>query len=47
MSDVGLDDLRSELSRLEAEEVKLSEIRRRLHRRVDSLRTRLGELQSV
>jgi len=74
MSEPSIDELRSELTRLEAEEVKLSEIRRRLqhqidfgyakettrarerevsderkelHRRIDSLRARLGELQNV
>jgi hypothetical protein len=74
MSEAEIDDLRRELSRLEAEEAKLSAIRERLqhqidfgyasestrarerevsderqdlHRRIDSLRARLGVPQSA
>jgi predicted nucleic acid-binding Zn-ribbon protein len=74
MSEANVDDLRTELSRLEAEEAKLSanrerlqnqidfgfasettrarerevsDERRELHRRIDSIRARLGELQQA
>jgi chromosome segregation ATPase len=74
MSEAGVDDLRRELTRLEAEEAKLSATRSRLqhqidfgyesettrarereisdervelHRRIDSLRARLGEPQNA
>jgi chromosome segregation ATPase len=74
MSEANFDDLRTELSRLEAEEAKLSAIRERLqhqidfgyasettraherevsderqelHRRIDSIRARLGEPQKA
>jgi hypothetical protein len=35
MSEAGLDDLRDELARLEAEEAQLSAVRDRLHQQID------------